>query len=158
MPALNLGDRKASPAAEPARFIPSLEEAANQDLPMLYVTRYCALEPASLAAAVHDALAVLATYAARHPETACSSPVVAYRNKRGMTVTIDVGLPLDHQPLSPVAGEFRLGTTPAAVSLDEQESSFGELLKAGAELAPVSALRLPAAGQIVAGAAVTTTH
>jgi hypothetical protein len=75
-----------------------------------------------------------------------------------MTVTIDVGLPLDHQPLSPVAGEFRLGTTPAAVSLDEQESSFGELLKAGAELAPVSALRLSAAGQIVAGAAVTTTH
>ena len=75
-----------------------------------------------------------------------------------MTVTIDVGLPLDHQPLSPVAGEFRLGTTPAVVSLDEQESSFGELLKAGAELAPVSALRLPAAGQIVAGAAVTTTH
>src|SRR6185437_11237546 len=158
MPSLNLDDSKASGAAEPTRFIPSLEEAANQDLPMLYVTRYCALAPASLAAAVHDALAVLATYAARHPETACSSPVVAYRNKRGMTVTIDVGLPLDHQPLSPVAGEFRLGTTPAAVSLDEQESSFGELLKAGAELAPVSALRLPAAGQIVAGAAVTTTH
>ena len=40
MPSLNLDDRKASGAAEPARFIPSLEEAANQDLPMLYVTRY----------------------------------------------------------------------------------------------------------------------
>lgn len=158
MPPLSLDVRKASGTSEPAKFIPFLAEAASQGLPMIYVTRYCALEPASLAAAVHDALAVLSTYAAHHPETPCGSPVVAYRNRRGTTVTIDVGLALGHQPLSPLLGEFHLGTTPPAVSFDEEQCSFGELLRAGAELVPVSAVRLAVADQIVKDAAVTTTH
>jgi hypothetical protein len=157
MGALDFECREASGAAEPVRFIASLEDAANQGLPMLYVTRYCTVEPASLAAAVHDALAVL-TYAARHQETDGNSPVVVCRNKQGPTVTIDVGVPLDRQPLGPLPVEFHLGTTPAAVSFDEDERSFGDLLKAEAELAPVSALRLRVAGQFVAGAAATTAH
>jgi hypothetical protein len=148
----------ATAAARPtARRIPS--PGPDRDLPMLYVTRYCALEPASLAAAVHDALAVLATYAARHPGARYGSPVVAYRNRQGTTVTIDVGLPLDNLPSGPLAGELRLGAAPPAEALAvDEQTSFGEMLKIGAGLASGSALRLPGAGQIAAGTAFRTTH
>lgn len=105
----------AAAAGAMGRSIATRKDDQGSNLPMIYVTRYCALEAASPAAAVRDALAALGAYAALHPEAKYGLPVVAYRNRRGTTVTLDIGLPLDRKPEASASGEFHLGEAPAAL-------------------------------------------
>jgi len=152
------GKRPTAAAGAMARSIASQKHDAGSNLPMVYVTRYCALEAASLAAAVRDALAALDAYAARHPEAKYGPPVATYRNKRGTTVTLDVGLPLDRQPMAPMTGEFHLGEAPAALPLPHRgQDSFGQALRIGGELSVASAWQLPWANR-GAKALFATTH
>ena len=77
--------------------------------PIVYVTYFCSSEPSSLAAGVRDGLAKLATFAGGHADLRPGASMVRYRNWRDGSVTIDIGLPLEHLPDLPVDVDVAVG-------------------------------------------------
>ncbi|GLQ56627.1 hypothetical protein GCM10010862_38860 [Devosia nitrariae] len=85
--------------------------------PMVYVTRYCSMIPASVSAAIADAITSLDHGLADWDDRHSARLVVLYRNQRGDTVTLDVGYLVERGMMPAVAGEVKAGSTPAGEAL-----------------------------------------
>jgi hypothetical protein len=123
---------------------------------MVYVTRYCALEPASLLGAVRDAIAVLDRYTQRNYGIAHGGPMLVFRNARGSTVTLDVGLALDDAPVEPLGGELRLREAPPTRPLPRNpDASFSDALLAGGKARQATAWQFRPEDLALSGIAAT---
>ncbi len=74
---------------------------------VLTVTRYASLEPASLDAAIRDGLAELLPSLDRTAVSQASEIYVYFRNRHGVTVTLEIGIPIAHIDDLQVAGTVR---------------------------------------------------
>jgi hypothetical protein len=80
--------------------------------PMLYVTRYCSLEPASITAALRQGMDVLDSFVGGLAEPAPTEAIVIYRNRLGETVIVEVGYPVSAEAAKRATGEVKSGRTP----------------------------------------------
>jgi hypothetical protein len=91
--------------------------------PMLYVTRYCSVEPSSLAAALHGAVDVLDQRFAQLGLPLPEEVLVIYRNRLPETVTVDIGYTLSEPAQIESNDDLKLAYTPK-----------GEMLSAPAQV------------------------
>ena len=81
---------------------------------LITVTRYASLETASLDAAIKDGLKELQSGA--HPATGDTAELLVYfRNRRESTITIDIGIPVDHP--GPSSGSLKRYPSASCLSL-----------------------------------------
>ena len=81
--------------------------------PMLYVTRYCGVEPYSMTAALHEAMDVLDRRFAELSLQVPEDVVVVYRNRLLESVVLDIGYILPGTASQiPDSAELKLGRTP----------------------------------------------
>jgi hypothetical protein len=103
----------------------------------VYVTRFCAVEAASLAAAVRDGLRTLDGFTSQYPELACGPATIVFRNRRHDTITLDIGLACDGAVAPPANGEIRLGRFPVnAYRATGSDALSGRQLLVAAEAVP----------------------
>ncbi|MEO8883220.1 MAG: hypothetical protein ABI377_07415 [Devosia sp.] len=101
--------------------------AAHQEVaaePMLYVRRYCGIEPYSLSAALHEALAVLDRRFLDLGLTTPDEAIVVYRNRLPESVVLDVGYVLPSSARAKSDDELKVGMTPGG-SVLSAPAAFG---------------------------------
>lgn len=100
----------AAPAPPPARHQVTAE-------PMLYVTRYCGIEPYSLTAALHEAVDVLDRRFAEFGLPTPDEVVVIYRNRLPESVVLDIGYVVPESTAVETREDLKLGRTPEGAML-----------------------------------------
>ena len=101
--------------ATPRKAVPARGSVASR--PMLYVTRYCSLEAASITAAIRQGVNALDALLGELEKPAPAEAVVIYRNRLRETVTIEVGYPLVAAVAKRATGDARSGRTPGGSML-----------------------------------------
>ena len=101
--------------ATPRKAVPARGSVASR--PMLYVTRYCSLEAASITAAIRQGVNALDALLGELEKPAPAEAVVIYRNRLRETVTIEVGYPLAAAVAKRATGDARSGRTPGGSML-----------------------------------------
>lgn len=125
-------ETKAATEDAPAAVAPdNLARAQVTSQPMLFVTRYCSLEPASVTAAIGQGLHVLDGFIAELAEPAPKEAIVIYRNRLPETVIVEVGYPVSAGVAKRAAGEVKSGKTPGGSMLSIMPAAgLGGLLEA----------------------------
>jgi hypothetical protein len=85
--------------------------------PMLYVTRYCGIEPYSLTAALHEAMDVLDRRFRQLGRSVPDDVVVVYRNRLPESVVLDVGYIVPESAQAEIDDDIKLGRTPEGTML-----------------------------------------
>lgn len=103
--------------------------------PMIYVTRYCGLTPASMHAAIRQGTETLDSFLASLGHTTPDDIILIYRNRLRDTITLDIGYGVAPKLASSAKGEVKSGRVPANQMLSaEVEASVAGLLIACDEL------------------------
>lgn len=98
--------RRAADDAQMPAVMPNGEWKRISHL-VLTVTRYASLEPASLEAAIRDGLGELLPTIGRATASQASELYVYFRNRHGLTVTLEIGVPIAHVDGRQVAGTVK---------------------------------------------------
>jgi hypothetical protein len=101
---------KGSPAA-------TTPPAEYQPRPMIFVVRFCGAHPASIAAAIGQAIAVLDDHLRQLGQPASRQLFVIYRNHIEGAVTVQVGYPVSDDVAASVTGEISAGSSPAGMMI-----------------------------------------
>ena len=126
-------ETKAAKEDAPAALAPGSELSRTQvtSQPMLFVTRYCSLEPASVTAAIRQGMNVLDGFIGGLAEPPPKEAIVIYRNRLPETVIVEVGYPVSASVAKRAAGEVKSGKTPGGSMLSIMpDAGLGGLLEA----------------------------
>ena len=85
--------------------------------PMLYVTRFCSLEPASITAAIRQGVDALDSFFSKSHQPLPKEVIVIYRNRLRETVIVEVGVPVSEEFANQANGEIHRGWTPSSASV-----------------------------------------
>ena len=108
--------------AEPGhRSAPGIEKFRVE--PMVYVTRYCSLEKASMLAAMHQGKAILDGLPGDLKPAATGPLIIVYRNRQKETITIDIGYRASTAASRPQSGEIKVGSTPSGNMISQTPGS-----------------------------------
>lgn len=115
---INKVDLRPVPAAEPIRppegHGAAFEAVDVQGQPMVYVTRFCSFDEASLSAAIRASVALLDQSFERQGLALPHDLFVIYKNHHHGTVTLQIGMPTTQFA---VTGEFQSASGPAGPML-----------------------------------------
>jgi hypothetical protein len=105
-----------APGAVPQR---TPRAAATRSLrkPMLYLTRFCSLEPASITAAIRQGVDTLDHFFATAGQPLPKEVIVTYRNRLRETIIVEVGVPASAELAEQAGGEIHRGWTPNGASV-----------------------------------------
>lgn len=101
--------------------------------PLVYVTRYCSLDEASVSAAIRQAIAELTQFLSLAGKPAPEHLYLVYRNRQHNSLTVEIGVPVDAETASRAAGELHVAETPSGSYLERPVVAGMDALLASAE-------------------------
>ena len=111
--AIRFGSPAAADSGQPAG--PMVHRAGGE--PMIYITRYCGVDPSSLTAALREALDTLDKRFAELGLPVPEEVVVIYRNRLPESVVLDVGYLLPESAEVETDAEMKRGATPEGLMI-----------------------------------------